>query len=76
MLPLVLLIGMSQWAAGHRTLSLSSGFSWSFHALMCVGRGLMVCLWRVSSFRTFSKFVLWINQARNMINIFKLEIGF
>ena len=39
MWPLVLLIGLSRCAAGHGTLSLSSGFSWSFHALKCVGWG-------------------------------------
>ena len=39
---------------------LSSGFSWSFHAPMCVGWGLVVCLGLVSSFRSFSKFVFWI----------------
>ena len=80
MWPLVLLIGLSQCAAqGHGTLgtlSLPSGFSWSFHALMWVGQGPVVCLGRVSSFRTFSKFAFLINQAPHMIKIFKLKIGF
>ena len=73
---LVPLVGLFSGAAGHGALSLSSGFSWSFHALMCAGWGPVVCLRLVSSLRTFSRFVFWINQLPKMIKIFKLKIGF
>ena len=64
---LVPLIGLSRCVAEHGTLSLSSGFSWLFHALMCVGWRPVVCLGLVSSFRKISKFVSLDKQPPNMI---------